>query len=290
MESISDGVRARIALEKHGFRFQHTLGQNFLLDDERVARIVALSGVNEADDVLEIGPGAGVLTCALARRARRVVALEIDRALAPVLTEMLSGVSNVRLEFADALKVDLAALMGGRFAVVANLPYYITADMVMKLLKSGLDISHITIMVQKEAAARMMARVGEAQYCLLAATIAYCARCESLMDVPPGAFTPPPHVESRLLQITPYEKKPVQPRDEALFLRVLAAAFAMRRKTLANNLSRAFQAPREQILAWLEAAGIDPMARGEAVELAALARLSDAMRAKQTEGVETSQG
>ena len=155
MESISDGVRARIALEKHGFRFQHTLGQNFLLDDERVARIVALSGVNEADDVLEIGPGAGVLTCALARRARRVVALEIDRALAPVLTEMLSGVSNVRLEFADALKVDLAALMGGRFAVVANLPYYITADMVMKLLKSGLDISHITIMVQKEAAARM---------------------------------------------------------------------------------------------------------------------------------------
>ena len=105
MESISDGVRARIALEKHGFRFQHTLGQNFLLDDERIARIVALSGVNEADDVLEIGPGAGVLTCALARRARRVVALEIDRALAPVLTEMLSGVSNVRLEFADALKV-----------------------------------------------------------------------------------------------------------------------------------------------------------------------------------------
>ena len=217
MESISDGVRARIALEKHGFRFQHTLGQNFLLDDERIARIVALSGVNEADDVLEIGPGAGVLTCALARRARRVVALEIDRALAPVLAEMLSGVSNVRLEFADALKVDLAALMGGRFAVVANLPYYITADMVMKLLKSSLDISHITIMVQKEAAARMMARVGEAQYCLLAATIAYCAHCESLMDVPPGAFTPPPHVESRLLQITPYEKKPVQPRMRRCF-------------------------------------------------------------------------
>ena len=157
METISDGVRARIALEKHGFRFQRTLGQNFLLDDARVARIVALAGVGEADDVLEIGPGAGVLTRALARRAHRVVALEIDRALAPVLEEMLAGVSNVRLEFADALKADLAALMGGRFAVVANLPYYITADMVMKLLKSGLDISHITIMVQKEAAARMMA-------------------------------------------------------------------------------------------------------------------------------------
>ena len=179
--------------------------------------------------------------------------------------------------FADALKADLAALMGGRFAVVANLPYYITADMVMKLLKSGLDISCITIMVQKEAAARMMAQLGEAQYCLLAATIAYFARCESLMDVPSGAFTPPPHVESRLLRLTPYAKKPVQPRNEALFLRVLAAAFAMRRKTLANNLSRAFQVPREQAAAWLEAVGINPMARGEAVELAALARLSDAM-------------
>ena len=277
METISDGVRARIALEKHGFRFQRTLGQNFLLDDARVARIVALAGVGEADDVLEIGPGAGVLTRALARRARRVVALEIDRALAPVLAEMLAGVSNVRLEFADALKADLAALMGGRFAVVANLPYYITADMVMKLLKSGLDVSCITIMVQKEAAARMMAQLGEAQYCLLAATIAYFARCESLMDVPPGAFTPPPHVESRLLRLTPYAKKPVQPRNEALFLRVLAAAFAMRRKTLANNLSRAFQVPREQAAAWLEAVGINPMVRGEAVELAALARLSDAM-------------
>ena len=277
METISDGVRARIALEKHGFRFQRTLGQNFLLDDARVARIVALAGVGEADDVLEIGPGAGVLTRALARRARRVVALEIDRALAPVLAEMLADVPNVRLEFADALKADLAALMGGRFAVVANLPYYITADMVMKLLKSGLDISCITIMVQKEAAARMMAQLGEAQYCLLAATIAYFARCESLMDVPPGAFTPPPHVESRLLRLTPYAKKPVQPRNEALFLRVLAAAFAMRRKTLANNLSRAFQVPREQAAAWLEAVGINPMARGEAVELAALARLSDAM-------------
>lgn len=277
METISDGVRARIALEKHGFRFQRTLGQNFLLDDARVARIVALAGVGEADDVLEIGPGAGVLTRALARRAHRVVALEIDRALAPVLEEMLAGVSNVRLEFADALKADLAALMGGRFAVVANLPYYITADMVMKLLKSGLDISCITIMVQKEAAARMMAQLGEAQYCLLAATIAYFARCESLMDVPSGAFTPPPHVESRLLRLTPYAKKPVQPRNEALFLRVLAAAFAMRRKTLANNLSRAFQVPREQAAAWLEAVGINPMARGEAVELAALARLSDAM-------------
>lgn len=277
METISDGVRARIALEKHGFRFQRTLGQNFLLDDARVARIVALAGVGEADDVLEIGPGAGVLTRALARRAHRVVALEIDRALAPVLEEMLAGVSNVRLEFADALKADLAALMGGRFAVVANLPYYITADMVMKLLKSGLDISCITIMVQKEAAARMMAQLSEAQYCLLAATIAYFARCESLMDVPPGAFTPPPHVESRLLRLTPYAKKPVQPRNEALFLRVLAAAFAMRRKTLANNLSRAFQVPREQAAAWLEAVGINPMARGEAVELAALARLSDAM-------------
>ena len=277
METISDGVRARIALEKHGFRFQRTLGQNFLLDDARVARIVALAGVGEADDVLEIGPGAGVLTRALARRAHRVVALEIDRALAPVLEEMLAGVSNVRLEFADALKADLAALMGGRFAVVTNLPYYITADMVMKLLKSGLDISCITIMVQKEAAARMMAQLGEAQYCLLAATIAYFARCESLMDVPPGAFTPPPHVESRLLRLTPYAKKPVQPRNEALFLRVLAAAFAMRRKTLANNLARAFQVPREQAAAWLEAVGINPMARGEAVELAALARLSDAM-------------
>ena len=277
METISDGVRARIALEKHGFRFQRTLGQNFLLDDARVARIVALAGVGEADDVLEIGPGAGVLTRALARRAHRVVALEIDRALAPVLEEMLAGVSNVRLEFADALKADLAALMGGRFAVVANLPYYITADMVMKLLKSGLDISCITIMVQKEAAARMMAQLGEAQYCLLAGTIAYFARCESLMGVPPGAFTPPPHVESRLLRLTPYAKKPVQPRNEALFLRVLAAAFAMRRKTLANNLSRAFQVPREQAAAWLEAVGINPMVRGEAVELAALARLSDAM-------------
>ncbi len=275
MNKISDGMRARLALEKNGFRFQHTLGQNFLLNDNLVESIVDCAQVGEEDDVLEIGPGAGLMTVIMSRRVKSVTALEIDRALEPVLGEMLDGADNARVIFADAMKTDLNALMPGRFAVVANLPYYITADMVTRLLTSGLDISSITIMVQKEAAERMTACVGDSQYCLLAATIAYYAQCEIVMEVPPSAFTPMPHVDSALLRIVPHAEKPVRTEDEKLFMKVLTAAFAMRRKTLANNLSRAFSAPRDTVTAWLQNAGIDEKARGEAVELSSLARLAD---------------
>ena len=272
---ISAGLAARLALEKHGFRFSHALGQNFILDDGLVRRIVEAAQVAPGERVLEIGPGAGVMTRHLAEAGAKVTAVELDKNLEPVLRAMLDGL-DVRLVFGDILKLDLAALMGGApYSVVANLPYYITADVTLALLTGPEKPERVTIMVQKEAAERMTARPGAKNWCALAATVQYFGRPEPLMALPPSAFTPPPHVDSTLLGIRLYDEKPVQARDEALLLRLINAAFAMRRKTLANNLTAAFGAPREAALQWIAALGRDERVRGEALSVAELAALSD---------------
>lgn len=272
---ISAGLAARLALEKYGFRFSHALGQNFILDDALIARIVEAAQVAPGERVLEIGPGAGVMTRCLAEAGASVTAVELDRSLEPVLRAVL-GEGDVRLVFGDVLKLDLAALMGDKpYRVVANLPYYITADVVLALVTGAKKPESITVMVQREAAGRMMAKPDSKSWCALAATVQYFGRPEPLMDLPPKAFTPPPHVDSTLLRISLYADKPVQARDEALFLRLVNAAFAMRRKTLANNLTAAFSVPRERALEWIAALGRDERVRGEALSIAELARLSD---------------
>ncbi len=201
MDGISPGLRARLLLNRQDFHTAHALGQNFLLDEALLSGLLDLSGVGPEDAVLEIGPGAGVMTCLLADRARRVVAVELDRRLEPILREMLEGKENVRVVFADALKADLGEIMGEPFRVVANLPYYITADAVRKFLGSGYPIRSVHIMVQKEAAERMLARPGEKQWCLLAALAQYYARVRLLAEVPPEAFEPQPHVMSAVFGI-----------------------------------------------------------------------------------------
>ena len=173
MNDISPGLRARVLLEKHGFQTAHALGQNFLLDENLLSHLIDLSGVAGEDEVLEIGPGPGLMTCLLARRARSVTAVELDRRLEPVLSAMLEGCENARVLYADALKTDLSALTAPGARVVANLPYYITADVVTRLLLRGAGYESIAVMVQKEAAERMTSLPGDKQWCHLAALVRY---------------------------------------------------------------------------------------------------------------------
>lgn len=275
-------VVSRAALERHGFRFTHSLGQNFLLNAEIIGRIADAADVGAGVNVLEIGAGAGVLTAEMAGRGARVYAIEIDRALEPVLREVLAPYCDVQLVFEDALKCDLSALAAGAFGdgpyrVVANLPYHITSDILLKLVALAPPPASITVMVQQEACERILAQPGQKAYSALAATIRYHGEARALFAVGPHAFTPPPHVDSRLCRIDLYEEKPVTAKSDVQMRRVIQAAFAMRRKTLANNLVAAFGLNRESAVALLEACGIDPRARGEALELSALARVADAL-------------
>jgi 16S rRNA (adenine1518-N6/adenine1519-N6)-dimethyltransferase len=272
---------ARSALEKNGFRFTHSLGQNFILDDGLISRIADAAEVLSGDRVLEIGAGAGVMTRTLSERGASVAALEIDRTLEPVLHEVLSG-TTAEVVFADVMKCDLQeitsrAFGGAPFDVVANLPYYITADVFLLLVKSRLPIRRMTVMVQKEAAERIMASVGTKNWCLLAVTVQHFGVPSVLMRVPPEAFTPRPHVESVLLRVEMLPERE-SPEDEAMFLKVAAAAFAMRRKTLVNNLMSAFSIPRERAETLLASLGFDPKVRGEALTLQELARLGEVIR------------
>ncbi|MDL2205446.1 16S rRNA (adenine(1518)-N(6)/adenine(1519)-N(6))-dimethyltransferase RsmA [Eubacteriales bacterium OttesenSCG-928-N13] len=308
---MSSALTARMALAKHGFEFTHSLGQNFLLDDGFIEQIVDAAGVGQGDRVLEIGAGAGVLTAGLCARGAKVLAIEIDRSLAPVLDEVLSPYlvqdkllepaeevlaphlvqednaaladGQVRICYQDVMKADLPKLTrdafgeGERFDVVANLPYYITADVLLMLVKTGLPIDSITVMVQQEAAERIMSHPGEKSWCALAAMVQYFGQPSVLFQVPPEAFTPRPHVMSCLLRIDLHREKPAQAQDDRLLLRLITAAFAMRRKTLSNNLTAAFPIHREQAQQLIESCGLDPKVRGEALTLAQLAALSDAI-------------
>ncbi len=275
-------LRARVALEKHRFRNTHSLGQNFLLSESLIALLLDDAQIAPDDNVLEIGPGAGVMTRLLARRAGRVLAVEVDRGLEPVLADVLEGLDNVRVVFQDAMKADLRALTaeyfrGEPYRVVANLPYYITADLLLKLASANCPPESISIMVQKEAAERVMSRPGSKQWCALAAELQYYGEARVLADVPPEAFDPPPHVESRFIRVDRWQNAPVTPRDPARFRRLIRAAFAMRRKTLANNLKAAFGISQDQAWQILSDAGLDERVRGEALTLDELCRVCDAM-------------
>lgn len=280
-QGISPGLRARIALEKHGFSFTHSLGQNFILDDDFLEEIALESGVGEGEAVLEIGPGPGILTHHLASHCRQVLALEIDRKLEPVLNEVLEGVDNAEIIFEDVMKCDLSALLEERFPgenvqVVANLPYYITADVIERLLTCGANIGNITVMVQKEAAERIGAQVGSKNYCALAMLTQYYCDVEELMDVSPDRFTPPPHVMSRLIRLN-RRTDGLRAKDEKLLLRLIRSAFRMRRKTLVNNLTGDFGVSREQAEKLLMSQYLDVRIRGEALSVEQITRLSDAL-------------
>ena len=265
-------LRARVALEKHRFRNTHSLGQNFLLSETLIALLLDDAQISPDDNVLEIGPGAGVMTRLLARRARRVLAVEVDKGLEPVLGDVLEGLDNVRVVFQDVMKADLRALtadfFGGEpYRVVANLPYYITADILLMLTSSDCPPDSVCIMVQKEAAERVMSRPGTKQWCALAAELQFYGQARVLTDVAPEAFDPPPHVMSQFIRIDRWETPPVAPKDPALFRRLIRAAFAMRRKTLVNNLKASFGMSQDAARQALVDAGLDERVRGEALTL-----------------------
>lgn len=274
----ANAAELRAALERHGFRFSKSRGQNFLIDPNIPRRIAECSGADEGSFVLEVGPGAGSLTVELAQLAGRVCAVEVDAAVLPLLTEALEGVTNAEVIQADALKTDLCKLVseracGLRPMVCANLPYSITSPLLSKFIDSGC-FERITVMVQREVALRLAAEPGTADYGAFTIYVNWHCEVERLFDVPPSCFMPQPKVTSSVIRLTPRNAPPCGCADEAFMFRCVRAAFSQRRKTLANALSNGLHIPREAAAAAIERAGFGPAVRGEALSGCDFARLS----------------
>lgn len=274
-------------LNKYKFVFQKRYGQNFLIDEHVLGKIIRSAGITEDDFVIEIGPGIGTLTQYLAYSAREVAAIEIDDALIPILEDTLSGYDNVTVIHEDVLKVDLTKLVeeknGGKpVKVVANLPYYITTPIIMGLFENHVPVESITIMVQKEVADRMKMGPGSKDYGALSLAVQYYARPELVANVPPNCFMPRPRVGSAVIRLTKHEKPPVEVQDEKLMFQIIRASFNQRRKTLVNGLYNApeLHIPKERTAAVLEEMGLAPGIRGEALELSQFAELSSRLKDK----------
>ena len=258
--------------EKYGFRFAKGLGQNFLTDPSVPEAMVEGSGIGPQDLVIEIGPGIGVLTAAAAQAAGRVVAIEVDERLLPILDETLQEYDNIEVICADVLKTDLARLIDGQLRehgltgevrIIGNLPYYITTPIIMKLLEEELPVSSITVMMQKEVADRIEAGPGSKVYGAISVAVQYYCRVSRVASVPKEVFLPSPKVDSAVLLLELRENKAVQVRDEARFFACVKAGFGQRRKTLCNALSGAGNLPKETVREVLAAAGIDEYIRAK---------------------------
>ncbi len=277
---LTDIGTVKALLARHGFHFSKKLGQNFLVNPSVCPRMAQACGADEHTGVLEIGPGIGVLTQELARRAARVTAVELDSRLLPVLGETLSAYPNARVLQGDAMELDLNRVIAEDFAglravVCANLPYYITSPILMRLLESRLPVDGITVMVQKEAAQRLCARPGTRECGAVTFAVWYYAEPELLFPVSRGSFLPAPHVDSAVIRLKVRKEPPVYARDEALLFRLVRAGFRQRRKTLVNALSGAGIA-KEEAAALLRQAGIPETARAEELTLEMFAALANA--------------
>ncbi len=269
-------------LTAHGFTFKKTLGQNFITDPHICPRMAEASGAEDGVGMLEIGPGIGVLTKELAKRASRVVAVELDDRLLPILDETLADYENAKVIHDDAMKVDLDRLVAEEFAglrvsVCANLPYYITSPVVMRLLESKIPFEQITVMVQKEAADRLCARPGTRDCGAVSLAIAYYAEAKKCFGVPRGCFHPAPNVDSAVISLKLHKNPPVSVKDEKNLFKTVRAAFAQRRKTLSNSLASSLGLPKEQIISAIEQVGLMPTVRAENLSLEEFAKLSDAL-------------
>ncbi len=269
-------------LQKYNFNFQKKFGQNFLIDTSVLTRIIDAAEITEDDCVLEIGPGIGTMTQYLAESAREVVAVEIDKALIPILEDTLSAYDNVTVINEDILKVDINRLVqeknaGKAIKVVANLPYYITTPIIMGLFESGVPLQSITIMVQKEVADRMQVGPGTKDYGALSLAVQYYAKPEIVANVPPNCFIPRPNVGSAVIRLTRHEKPPVEVKDEKHMFALIRASFNQRRKTLVNGLGNAgnLNVSKEKVAAVLEEMGKSPTVRGETFTLEDFALLSN---------------
>ena len=269
-------------LQKYDFHFQKKYGQNFLIDTHVLEKIVRAAEITAEDFVLEIGPGIGTMTQYLCEKARRVVAVEVDRKLIPVLEETLSGYDKVAVLNEDVLKIDIAELaqeynQGKPIKVVANLPYYITTPIIMGLFEAHVPLESITVMVQKEVAERMQAAPGTKEYGALSLAVQYYAKAEVVANVPPNCFMPRPKVGSAVIRLTCHKDRPVTVSDEAFLFRVVRASFNQRRKTLVNGLGNdaALGVTKEQAVQALEKMGLQPDVRGERLSLQEFAQLSN---------------
>lgn len=263
-------------LKTFGLKMSKKLGQNFLIDEHVVTGIVEAANIGPNDTVLEIGPGIGTLTQGLAESGANIVAVELDNRLIDILAKTLEGYDNVRIVHGDILKIDISrAIMADTYKVVANLPYYITTPIIMGLLERRLPIERLVTMVQKEVAERMIAQPGGKDYGALSVAVQYYTEPEIIFTVPPRSFIPAPAVESAVIRCVLRSKPPVDIDDEKRFFRVVKAAFAQRRKTLANNLKGA-GIPTDKVQSILETAGIDGSRRGETLSLEEFAAIANA--------------
>ena len=269
-------------LRKYNFNFQKRYGQNFLIDSHILEKIIDAAGITKEDCVLEIGPGIGTMTQYLAESAGEVAAVEIDRALIPILKDTLSDYRNVTVINEDILKVEINSLVRERnqdrpIKVVANLPYYITTPIIMGLFESHVPLKSITVMVQKEVAQRMQVGPGTKDYGALSLAVQYYAKPQIVADVSPNCFIPRPQVGSAVIRLDRYEKPRIAVDDEEVLFAVIRAAFNQRRKTLANSLGNAgeLEITRQQTSQALAALGLDPAVRGEALTLQEFADLTN---------------
>ena len=281
--NLCDELTIRALLERHGFHFSKSMGQNFLIDPQIPADIAAASQADETCGVLEIGPGIGPLTSELAQRAGKVVSIELDRALLPILAETMAPYSNVEIVPGDVTRLDLKALIGEKFAglrpiVCANLPYNITTPFLTACVRAGC-FRQLTVLIQKEVALRICAKPGTADYGAFSLLMQYYTVPELLFEVPNSCFMPPPKVTSAVVRCVTRKAPPVQVRSAEAFWRTVRAGFALRRKTLVNSLQTGWQLPKEQLAAIVAGCGLSPTVRGEALGLEEYARLSDALLA-----------
>lgn len=282
MDKLSNPQKTIEVIKKYQFDFQKKFGQNFLIDGHVLNKIITSAKITKHDFVLEIGPGIGTMTQYLAEAAGKVAAVEIDRALIPILEETLKDYENIEVINADILKVDINQLAreknaGRPIKVVANLPYYITTPIIMGLFESHVPVESITVMVQKEVAQRMQAGPGSKNYGALSLAVQYYAEPYIVANVPPNCFMPRPKVGSAVIRLTRHESTPVKVKDEKLLFKIIRASFNQRRKTLQNGLNNSTEisVSKEVIAAAIASLGTSPTIRGEALTLEEFASLAD---------------
>ena len=280
MQNLSDISVVRSVLSKHGFNFSKALGQNFLINPSVCPRMAENCGADENTGVIEIGAGIGVLTAELAKRAKKVVSIELDTRLLPVLEETLGEFDNVEIVNADVMKTDLHALIKEKFqgmdvVVCANLPYYITSPIITMLLEEKLPIKAITVMIQKEAADRLSTPVGSRDSGAITVCTNYYAEVRHLFNVSRGSFMPPPNVDSTVIKLEIRPEPAVKVSDEKKFFRMVKAAFAQRRKTAVNSIASGMGLSKNQVAEALEKSGLDANVRAEKLSMEELALLSE---------------
>lgn len=280
MENLSDISVIKRVMEKHGFSFSKALGQNFLINPSVCPRMAEMCGADENTGVIEVGAGVGVLTAELAKRAKKVVCVELDTRLLPVLDETLADFDNVEIVNDDIMKIDLHALIKEKFegmkvVVCANLPYYITSPVITLLLESKLPVEAVTVMIQKEAAQRLCTPVGSRDSGAITVCTNYYAVPEILFNVSRGSFMPAPNVDSTVIRLNIRPEPAVFVSDEKKFFKMVKAAFAQRRKTAVNSISSGMSLSKQQVIEALKKAGLDENVRAEKLSMEELALLCE---------------